>query len=141
MGRVRTNLVKRASRKIVEQYFNKLSLDFQVNKRVVEEVALTPSKKIRNKIAGFITHLMRRIQAGGQVRGISLKVQEEERERRLDFVPDVSYIDETIKNIIDVDEDTHAMLASIGFGKLKKVRKSDKVVQQRKRRFNKRRRQ
>mmetsp|Transcript_21865 Transcript_21865/g.3631 ORF Transcript_21865/g.3631 Transcript_21865/m.3631 type:complete len:81 (+) Transcript_21865:135-377(+) len=46
---------------------------------------------MRNKIAGFTTHLMRRLQKG-TVRGISLKVQEEERERKLDFVPDVSRI-------------------------------------------------
>ena len=73
---------------IIEKYYSKLTLDFHTNKRVTAEVAIIPSKRMRNKIAGFITHLMKRIQRG-PVRGISLKLQEEEREARLDFVPEV----------------------------------------------------
>ncbi|KAK9167173.1 hypothetical protein Scep_002364 [Stephania cephalantha] len=66
-------------------------------------------KRIRNKIAGFTTHLMKRIQRG-PVRGISLKLQEEERERRMDFVPD----DSAIKtDLIEVDRETLDMLAAL----------------------------
>ena len=64
------------------------------------EVAIIPSKRMRNKIAGFVTHLMKRIQRG-PVRGISLKLQEEERERRLDFVPEVITVTWLISLIMD----------------------------------------
>lgn len=61
------------------------AVDFHTNKRVIDEVAIVPSKRLRNKIAGFTTHLMRRIQKG-PVRGISFKLQEEERERKVSIV-------------------------------------------------------
>ena len=35
-------------------------LDFQINKRIADEVAIIASKRLRNKIAGFTTHLMKR---------------------------------------------------------------------------------
>jgi len=83
--------VKRSSRHLIERYYNKLTQDFDTNKRVIDEVAVVQTKRLRNKIAGFTTHLMKRIQRG-PVRGISLKLQEEERERRLDFLPETSAI-------------------------------------------------
>ncbi|KAI9078822.1 hypothetical protein K1719_039280 [Acacia pycnantha] len=91
MGRFRTKTVKKPSRQVIEKYYSRMTLDFHTNKKILEEVALIPSKRLRNKIAGFSTHLMKRIQKG-PVRGISLKLQEEERKRRMDFVPDVSAI-------------------------------------------------
>merc|ERR1712216_429380 len=84
---VRTKTIKKASRKIIENYYNKLTLDFQINKRIVEEITDTPTKKIRNKIAGFVTHLMRRIE-NGPVRGISLTLQEQNVERQTNYIPD-----------------------------------------------------
>ena len=52
---------------------------------------------------------MKRIQRG-PVRGISLKLQEEERERRLDFIPQHSALE---KEVIDVDKDTEEMLKAM----------------------------
>ena len=53
--RVRTKTVKKASRVIVEKYYNRLTLDFDTNKRIAEEVAVIQSKRLRNKISGFTT--------------------------------------------------------------------------------------
>lgn len=109
---VRTKTVKKSSRTIVEKYYPRLTLDFHTNKRLIDEVAITPSKRMRNKIAGFTTHLMKRI-AKGPVRNISLKLQEEERERRLDFVPEVSALD---KQTIYIDQETRDLLETLGYG-------------------------
>jgi small subunit ribosomal protein S17e len=52
---VRTKTTKKSAREIIEKYYARLTLDFHNNKRVVDEVAIVPSKRMRNKIAGFIT--------------------------------------------------------------------------------------
>merc|ERR1712003_114999 len=124
MGRVRTKTVKKAARVIVEKYYAKLTLDFQVNKKIAEEVATIPSKRLRNKIAGFTTHLMERIQRG-PVRGISLKLQEEERERRMEYVPDRSEVD---VEYIQVDADTRDMLKELDMDKLPNITTSNMAL-------------
>lgn len=106
--------MKKSARVIIEKYYSRLTLDFQTNKRLCDEVAIIPSKRLRNKIAGFVTHLMTRIQKG-PVRGISLKLQEEERERRMDFVPDVSAVD---TDVVEVDEETRDMLRALNLANL-----------------------
>jgi small subunit ribosomal protein S17e len=113
MGRVRTKTTKRASRVLIEKYYPRLTLDFHTNKRIIDEVSVVPSKRLRNKIAGFTTHLMKRIQKG-PVRGISFKLQEEERERKDNYVPEVSALDTSVSGL-EVDTDTKALLRSLNF--------------------------
>jgi len=120
MGRVRTKLVKRASRQIIEKFYSRLTMDFDTNKKICEEVAIIPTKRLRNKVAGFATHLMKRIQRG-PVRGISLKLQEEERERRMDFVPERSVLDQ---EKIEVDAETMQLLRSLDFPDIPGVEKA-----------------
>ena len=114
---VRTKTVKKSARVIVEKYYSRLGVDFHTNKRICDEVAVVPSKRMRNKIAGFVTHLMKRI-ARGPVRGISLKLQEEERERRMEYVPDRSEVD---TDQIHIDADTKDMLRDLNMDKLPNI--------------------
>merc|ERR1719258_516517 len=109
MGRVRNKTVKRSSKKIIERYYERLTLDFNTNKRICDEVAMIPSKRLRNKIAGFTTHVMK---------GITLKLQEEEREKRLDYIPDISAVDLEIEKGIEIDSDTKNMLRAMDMGSL-----------------------
>ncbi len=111
--------MKKAARLIIEKYYTKLSEDFQTNKRICDEVAVIPSKRVRNKIAGYATHLMKRI-SKGPVRGISLKLQEEERERKDNYVPAVSALDVSEKTI-EIDPETKAMLKHMQMDKLPNV--------------------
>ncbi|KAF8188025.1 ribosomal S17-domain-containing protein [Pholiota molesta] len=57
--------------------------------------AVVPSQRLRNKILGFTTHLMERIQRG----------PEEERERKDNYVPEVSALDTSAAGL-EVDPDT-----------------------------------
>ncbi|CAL1157435.1 unnamed protein product [Cladocopium goreaui] len=119
-----TPRLHQAARVIVEKYYGKLTLDFQVNKKITEEVATIPSKRLRNKIAGFTTHLMKRI-GKGPVRGISLKLQEEERERRMEFVPDRSEVN---TDFIQVDPDTREMLKEMEMDRLPNISTSNTTL-------------
>ena len=53
---MRTKTVKRSSRHVIEKYYNKLGVDFDTNKRVLDEVAVVQSKvSVREpRRAGFV---------------------------------------------------------------------------------------
>ena len=57
-GKVRTELVKRIARELVERFPDKFTTDFETNKKLVESLTNISSTKLRNRVAGYITHLV-----------------------------------------------------------------------------------
>ncbi len=58
MGRIKTQLIKRLTFEIMKQR-EKLSPQFDENKKVVADLIAGASKKIRNSVAGYVTRLMK----------------------------------------------------------------------------------
>ncbi len=49
------NRVRRLSLKLVEEFPDRFTGDYEKNKEVLAEVALIRNKRLRNEIAGFLT--------------------------------------------------------------------------------------
>ena len=60
MGRIRTKMIKKLSKKLVEQYPEKFSPDFEKNKQALNEMQLFSDKPVRNKIAGYIVNVVKK---------------------------------------------------------------------------------
>jgi small subunit ribosomal protein S17e len=57
LGKVRTEVVKRVSRELMSRFPNAFGPDYEDNKRKIEEFIEVDGKRLRNRIAGYITHL------------------------------------------------------------------------------------
>ncbi len=65
MGTVKPTYVKRISLELLEKHREKFKHDFDYNKKMVEELSDISSnqvntKKLRNRVAGYITRKMRK---------------------------------------------------------------------------------
>jgi len=63
MGRVKPKFIKSLAEKLLEMYPDRFTENFEENKKVVAELADIPSKTVRNKVAGYITRLVKRRKA------------------------------------------------------------------------------
>ncbi len=59
MGKVRTEMVKRISLELLDRYEKSFSTEFEQNKQFLNEIELDVTKKLRNRIAGYITRLVK----------------------------------------------------------------------------------
>ncbi len=58
MGKVRTEKIKSTARELLERFPGKFTTSFENNKESVEALTGISSKKLRNRIAGYITRLV-----------------------------------------------------------------------------------
>ncbi|MDK2372940.1 MAG: 30S ribosomal protein S17e [Candidatus Korarchaeota archaeon] len=64
MGTVREKVIKRTAYKLVKQYPDLWTENFEHNKRMLSQIAEIKSKVYRNRIAGYITRLKVREREG-----------------------------------------------------------------------------
>ncbi len=58
MGKVRPERVKRIARELIDRFPDRFTADFRANKELVKSLVKTSSPKLRNMIAGYVTHLV-----------------------------------------------------------------------------------
>ena len=62
MGNIRTSFVKRLAKELIETHKGVFTTDFEENKKLVklvQEYSTVSTKHLRNKIAGYVTRLVR----------------------------------------------------------------------------------
>ena len=59
MGNIYTRDIKRIVREIYEKYKDQVSTDFNKNKELIMSIVDVKSKKVRNRIAGYLTRYAR----------------------------------------------------------------------------------
>jgi len=59
VGSIRPRYIKKAARELLQHYPDEFTTDFETNKRLVEQYTDVDSKKVRNRIAGYLVRLVR----------------------------------------------------------------------------------
>lgn len=56
MGKVKTEQIKRVANELITRFPEKFSTNFEDNKHAVDALTQGTTTKVRNQIAGYITH-------------------------------------------------------------------------------------
>ncbi|MFX1394621.1 MAG: 30S ribosomal protein S17e [Promethearchaeota archaeon] len=59
MGKVRTVLIKNVSKELINKYPNVFTIDFEENKKLLDQFLEIDSKHLRNRISGYIVNLLK----------------------------------------------------------------------------------
>jgi small subunit ribosomal protein S17e len=63
LGKVKTEQIKRLAKELMERFPDKFSSDFDANKHAVDALTQGATTKVRNQVAGYITHTISLTQA------------------------------------------------------------------------------
>jgi small subunit ribosomal protein S17e len=63
LGKVKTEHIKRLAKELMERFPDKFSSDFDANKHAVDALTQGATTKVRNQVAGYITHTISLTQA------------------------------------------------------------------------------
>ena len=66
MGKVKTEQIKRIANELIERFPDRFSRSFDENKHAVNALTKGATTRIRNQIAGYITHFLTLAQADSQ---------------------------------------------------------------------------
>ncbi|MHA1460742.1 MAG: 30S ribosomal protein S17e [Promethearchaeota archaeon] len=59
MGKVRTILIKKVSKELINKYPDVFTTDFEENKKLIDKYLEVDSKHLRNRISGYVVNLMK----------------------------------------------------------------------------------
>ena len=59
MGKVRASVIKKTAEELMQQHRDQITTDFEANKQLVVQYVDARTKRMRNRIAGYLTGLKR----------------------------------------------------------------------------------
>lgn len=110
---VRTKTIKNAAKLVIEKYYSIMTTDFDWNKLLMKIVTVCENKSVRNKITGYVTHLMKRLEKGQRIKRLTLKAQDEAIRIKSWNKPEPETPTVDMENIV-VDPCSMEMLKAIG---------------------------
>ena len=81
MGQIKNTYIKNLTETLLEKYPDKFTEDFKKNKEELEKLIKLESKKIRNLVAGYLVHLVKKSRKLSTLK-VSYQVREDESKKK-----------------------------------------------------------
>lgn len=75
--------IKRISTTVLEKYPDRFGSDFEKNKQALQEIAITKSKILRNRVAGYITSYLRKQKVQEKMTEIDTDIETDQNEKEI----------------------------------------------------------